>query len=163
MIRQKRRLTDAILGFRRIVSGHRTAWCSAAATVVVTTAVSVGRTRPSVFAALGRRPVVAPGAGSLRRGDVVDLTGVVSPHGWAALKCSRPVVVVLRRVAVGVDDLWRGLGDQSRVDHAGGTNVVGHIGLVVYVRLRSDGGRFIPSRWSDWEWLTTSSFEIKSG
>lgn len=39
-------------------------------------------------------------------------------------------MVVVRGTGVGwsVDD-WRGLGDQPRSDHAGGTSVVGHAGL----------------------------------
>ena len=95
--------------------------------MVTAAAVSVGGMGSSVLATLGRGPVVTPGAGRLRGGDVEDLlAGVVRPHRLVALDGSRAMVV--ERGRVGVDDL-RGLGGEPMVDHARGASVVGHGGL----------------------------------
>lgn len=52
---------------------------------MTTATVSVDRVRPPVLMALGRRPVVTPGVGRFRSGDVVDLwTGNVRTQGLAA-------------------------------------------------------------------------------
>jgi len=91
----------------------------------------------------GRRPVVTPGVGRVRRGDVVDLGAArVVSHRLATSKSSR--LVVWRSVDGRIDN-WRGLVSQPRVNHAGSWDKVGHVGvrLMVYLRLSSDGGRFI--------------------
>ena len=60
---------------------------------------------------------------------MVDLlAGEIRPHRLATSKASG--LVIWRRGADGgVDDWRRGLGDQPGSDHAGGTSVVGHVGL----------------------------------
>ena len=89
--------------------------------VVATAAtVSVNRTGPPMLVAPGRGPVVAPGAGWFGRGDVEELLAggwIVRSQGLAALDVGR------RCANCCVDDWRRGLGN-----HAGGANVVGHIG-----------------------------------
>ena len=95
---------------------------------MTTATVFVCGMRPPVLVTFRRRPVVS-GVGWVGSGDVVHLlAGKVRPHGLAASTNTRFVVVRGRGVDGGIDN-WRGLGDEPRSDHAGGTGVVGHGGL----------------------------------
>jgi hypothetical protein len=149
----KGRSTDGIMGLSRIAGRHWAARCRAAVAVMTTTAtVSVNRTGPSVLVALRRRPVVAPGAVRLRRGEVVDLlAGVMRAHGLAAWETL--VVERGRGAYIGEDDWW-GLGSKHGGGHAGSTSVVGHVGLDGAVCPFWDEGGFI--RFAV-EWLSVTS------
>ena len=133
---------------------------AAVVTVMTTAAVSVnGMRRPPVLVTLGRRPVV-PGVGWVGSGDVVHLLGrgQIGPHGLAASTSSWFVVVRGRGVDGGID-YRRGLGDEPRSDHAGGTSIVGHVGTDgASVRICSSGGTLYVSLWSG-----SPPHEIKSG
>lgn len=95
---------------------------------MTTATVFVCGMRPPVLVTFRRRPVVS-GVGWVGSGDVVHLlAGKIRPHGLAASTNTRFVVVRGRGVDGGIDN-WRGLGDEPRSDHAGGTGVVGHGGL----------------------------------
>ena len=60
-----------------------------------------------------------------------------------AASASSWFVVVRGRGAKGGIDDWGGLGDEPRSDHAGGTSVVGHVGLGgASVGLCSSGGLY---------------------
>jgi len=127
------RLTDGILGFREVASRSRATWCRAAVTVMVVTAtVPVNRMGPPALVALGRGPVVTPGAaGWFRSGDVVELLAA-----GGVIRTQRLAALVRGRVAdCSVDD---GLGGKPGGDHTGGTIVVGHVwlGRVVWDGLR---------------------------
>jgi hypothetical protein len=120
--------------------------------MTTTATVSVNRTGPSVLVALRRRPVVAPGAVRLRRGEVVDLlAGVMRAHGLAAWETL--VVERGRGAYIGEDDWW-GLGSKHGGGHAGSTSVVGHVGLDGAVCPFWDEGGFI--RFAV-EWLSVTS------
>lgn len=102
----KARSTHSGLDSRRVVSGYGVARSrTAVATAVTTTATR--RMRPSVTAAPGGRPVVAPRV-RLRTGYMVDLWGIMRPRRWVGGSAN-----------IGIEDWWGA---------AGGTWIHGGLG-----------------------------------